>query len=250
MYWRAFEENGEVKVATIRYFDTQPRPLGSHWVSDGLRRHADRRILWHTFQGLPSSEQNEQKVDDETLPGSVTLLQPRIEILTRGPLIMPPATSTQAPLCAAPRTFAPSSEPLAQLDKKRAPPTAAASDPRLLPAMQKNKKARADAQPHLKAVPPFSLKDLVCAGQIPIGPDVIETRYQNRVQTAKMLSNGTIFYKGRAYDNPTAFRKAAMLEINPTLGKGTINGCPSGWKSVTLKGKGDGYLFKLRYAKA
>ena len=73
-----------------------------------------------------------------------------------------------------------------------------ASDPRLLPDIQKNKKPQADDQLTLKAAPPFSLKNLGLAGQIPTGPDVIETRYQNRIQTAKMLSNGSIFYRGHA----------------------------------------------------
>ena len=81
-------------MATIRYFGTQPRPLGSHWISDGLGRYANCRILWHTFQGLPSSQQNELTVDDETVPGSVTLVQPKIEILAQGPLIVPPAALT------------------------------------------------------------------------------------------------------------------------------------------------------------
>ena len=36
-----------------------------------------------------------------------------------------------------------------------------------------------------------------------------------------------------------------MLEINPDLGKSTIRGCPSGWRTVNVKGKPDGYLLKL-----
>ena len=81
--WRAYEKNGSVEVAVIRYVDPAPGPSTSaEWVWDRLQRTQGRRIVWHTFTRLPTVAERKH---DPSLP--LQLSEPGVELLTRGPIV-------------------------------------------------------------------------------------------------------------------------------------------------------------------
>lgn len=79
--WRAYDDEGEARVAAVRLCDPLPGPSStSNWTRDALQlpQYQNRRIVWHTFSGVPN-----QEIMGE---GSMSLVMPMITVVSRGPL--------------------------------------------------------------------------------------------------------------------------------------------------------------------
>lgn len=69
--WRLFDKGGVPNVAFIRYREEASSPAT-----------AARRIVWHAFTGIPTNEVKHT----ETRRGMVQTIEPKVDVLTRGPL--------------------------------------------------------------------------------------------------------------------------------------------------------------------
>lgn len=90
--WRAYEQDGQAMVASIRFTTPLPGPSSTTvWLRDALQQPAyqQRRLIWHTFDNLPQLERKGNQ--------SVTLAAPSIKVVTRGPLAGNPFTPSSSP---------------------------------------------------------------------------------------------------------------------------------------------------------
>ena len=80
--WRAYEDEGEARVAAVRLCAPLPGPSStSNWTRDDLQQpqYQNRRIVWHTFTGVPTKE----IMGDD---GTMSLVMPTVTVVSRGPL--------------------------------------------------------------------------------------------------------------------------------------------------------------------